>query len=349
MTSQSWPSTQKPESHESKPDGFPKEEKPFNASLQMLKLFEFAEVVEGETLLVDECLMNGCTAWLDALIAEQDEKSKLWFKDSKREYLEGGHGEEQEYLYLPDYRLGDLIYIWKALKSLEEYICKSHDKTFVSKIRETLSDHKLQSHEVRKRVLQCFLFQPREIYLDQVIDKSDTSDILQTVNESTPDASHFSIAVRRSRNRDRLHFTTKDTTLCDGCKWGFFRNDLDLEVLNNKQETVKVNTEVSWKRTVKAQGDDECEEDWVKSQRYALAIVMAKHGSLDSSRSPKELQKLSQKRLIDCVLPFGLFAEERDRNKHLPKSKPVTGSERSSWEIPTLLAKRQFESLELIW
>ena len=342
LTSQSWPSTRKPEPDEVKPDSDPKEEA-FIGSLQILKLFEFAMVIEGEASLVNECLVKGSRTWLDALIAERDDKSKLWYKDTKREYLEAGHGEGQEFLDLPDYRLGDLIYIWKALRSLEDLVCKSDDKTFVSKIREILSDHKLQPHEVRKNILQCFLFQ------DQVIDKSDTSDTLQAAHESTPDASHFSIAVRRSRNRDRLQFTTKDTMLCDGCEWGFFRNDLDVEVLNTKQEMVKANIELSWKKTVKAQSDDGSEEDWEKSLRYALAIIMAKFGSLDSSKSPKELQTVSRKRLVDCIVPCGLFAQERDCDTHLPKSLPVSGSQRSSWEIPTLLSRRQFENLELIW
>ncbi len=76
---------------------------------------------------------------------------------------------------------------------------------------------------------------------------------------------------------------------------------------------------------------------------------MAKFGSLDSSKSPKDLQTVSRKRLVDCVVPCGLFAQARDCNTHLPKSLPVYGSQRSSWEIPTLLSRRQFESLELFW
>lgn len=121
LTSQSWPSTRKPEPNEMKPDSDPKEGA-FIGSLQMLKLFEFAMVIEGEMSFVDECLMRGGRTWLDALIAERDDKSKLWYKDTKEYYLEAGHGEEQEFLDLPDYRLGDLIYIWKALKSLEDLV-----------------------------------------------------------------------------------------------------------------------------------------------------------------------------------------------------------------------------------
>lgn len=306
-------------------------------------------VIQGEASLVDECLIKGGNIWLDAMIAEQDDKSKLWYQDTKAKYLETGHGEEQEYLWLPDYRLGDLIYVWKALTCLDALVSQSHDKTFVSNIQERLSEHKLQPHEVRKRILQCFLFQASDALLSNVNDKSDTSGTLQAVHESIPDAARFHIAVRRSRSRDRLQFTTKETILCDGCEWGFFKNDLEVEVLNAKQEMVKANTELSWEKTLKAQSDDGGEEDWENPLRYALTIVMAKFRSLGSSKTPKELLEVSRNRLLECVVPYGLFAEERDCYTHLPKSLPVSGNYHSTWAIPTLLSRRQFESLELIW
>ena len=348
LTSQSWPRARKPKSSEIAPDNNPREEA-FVGSLQMLKLSEFATVMKGEASLVDDCLMKGCKTWLDALIAEQDDKSKLWYKDTKKEYLEASHGEGQEWLDLPDYRLGDLIYIWKAVKSLEDLVCKSDDKTFVSETRETLAEHRLQSHDVRKNILACFLYQISDTLPGHTMDKNVPTDSPQAAPESTPDASSFSIAVRRSRNRDRLQFTTKDTTLCDGYQWGFFKNDLDLEVLSTKQQTVKANIELSWKKTMQAQSDDGREEVWEKALRYTLAIITTKFGILESSKSAEELHKVSRERLLECIISCGLFAENRDRDTHLPKTLPVSGSHRSSWEIPTLLSRRRFETLELVW
>lgn len=339
LNSQSWPNPRY-KSADATSDEETREEA-FVGSLQMLKLFEFARVFQDfkeELSLVNECLVRGSKVWLDVLNAKQDEKSRLWYTETKTEYLEAGLDGGPERLHLPDYRLGDLIYIWKAVKSLEDLVRKSDDETFRLSVLEKLNEYKLRHHEVRKIILHHFLHQPPDARPTQT----------SVVEESRPDASSFSIAVRRSLNRDRVQFTTKDTMLYDGYEWGFFRNDLDIEVLSNNKETVNANVELSWKNTVKAQGDDYREEIWEKLLRYALAIILANLGSLDSSVTPDELRNLSRKRLIDCVLPYGLFAERRDCYTQLPDSLPVSGIERSAWEIPTLLSRQRFENLKLV-
>lgn len=339
LNSQSWP-TPRYESADVTSDEEACEE-PFVGSLQMLKLFEFARLFQDlkeESSLVNECLVRGSKVWLDVLNAKQDDKSKLWHTKTKTEYLEAGLDGGPERLHLPDYRLGDLIYIWKAVKSLEDLVRKPDDETFRLSVVEKLNEYKLRHHELRRIILHHFLHQPPDARPTQI----------SVVEDSRPDANSFSIAVRRSRNRDRAQFTTKDTMLYDGYEWGFSRNDLDIEVLSNDKETVKANVELSWKNTVKAQGDDCREEIWEKLLRYALAIILANLGSLDSSITPDELRKVSRKRLIDYVLSYGLFAERRDCYTQLPDSLSVSGIERSAWEIPTLLSRQLFENLKLV-
>ena len=339
LNSQSWP-TPRYKSADVTTDEEIREEA-FVGSLQMLKLFEFARVFQDfkeESSLVNECLVIGSKVWVDVLNAKQDEKSKLWYTETKTEYLEAGLDGGPERLHLPDYRLGDLIYIWKAVKSLEDLVRKLDDERFCSSVLVNLNEYKLRHYEVRRIILHHFLHQPPDVRPTQT----------SLAEESRPDASSFYIAVRRSRNRDRAQFTAKDTRLYDGYMWGFFRNDLDIEVLSNNKDAVKANVELSWTNTVKAQGDDYREEIWEKLLRYALAIILANLGSLDSSITPDELQKVSRKRLIDCVLPHGLFAERRDCYTQLPDSLPVSGIERSAWEIPTLLSRQRFENLKLV-
>ena len=338
LTSQSWP-TPKYGGDDVIPDHGTHEEA-FVGSLQMLKLFEFSRIFEEESSLVNECLVRGSKIWLDAMNAKQDEKSKLWYTDTKTEYLESGLDGGTEWLYLPDYRLGDLIYIWKALKSLEDLVSKSDNEAFRMSILEKLNEFKLRHYDVRRTILCHFLHEPPD----------DRPAQTSSVEESRPNASSFSVAVRRSRKRDKVQFTTKDTMLYDGYEWGFFRNDLDIEVLSDNLETVKANVELSWKNTLKAQGDDYREEIWEKLLRYALAIILAGSGlgSLDSSKAPEDLIKVSRKRLVDCVLPYGLFAEKRDFDTQLPDSLPLEGIERSAWEIPTLLLRQRFKSMKLV-
>ena len=335
LTSQSWPAP-KYRGDDVIPDDRTDEEA-FVGSLQMLKLFEFAKIFEEESSLVNECLVRGSKIWLDAMNAKQDQKSKLWYTDTKTEYLEAGLDGGPEWLDLPDYRLGDLIYYWKALRSLEDLVSKSDDEIFRMSIIEKLNEFKLRHHDVRRTILSHFLHgpphDPAQTYL---------------VEESRPNASSIAVVVRRSRKRDRVQFTTKDTMLYDGYEWGFFRNDLDIEVLSDNMETVKANVELSWKNTLKAQGDDYREQIWEKLLRYALAIILADLGSLDSSKTPEDLIKVSRKRLVDCVLPYGLFAERRDCFTQLPNSLPLKGIERSAWEIPTLLSRQRFKSIKLV-
>ena len=115
LTSQSWPCPDKSETSVFAAEDKLREEA-FIGSLQILKLYEFETVIRGEASFVDECLVRGGKLWLSALIAAQDDKSKLWYKDTKREDFEAVQDEGPESFLLPDYRLGDLIYIWKPIK-----------------------------------------------------------------------------------------------------------------------------------------------------------------------------------------------------------------------------------------
>ena len=335
LTSQSWPAPNYRENDAISDDRT--REEAFVGSIQMLKLFEFARIFEEESSLVNGCLVRGSKIWLDAMAAKQDEKSKLWHTGTKTEYLEVGMDGGPESLFLPDYRLGDLIYIWKALKSLEALVSKSDDETFRMSILEKLNEFKLRHYDVRRTILSHFLHGPSD----------DRSPQTSLVEESRSNASPFSVAVRRSRKRDRVQFTTKDSMLYDGYEWGFFRNDLDIDVFSNNMKTDKANVELSWKSTLKAQDEDYHEEIWEKLLRYALAIIFANLGSLDSFKTPEELINVSRKRLVDCVLPYGLFAERRDCFTQLPDSLPLEGTARSAWEIPTLLLRQRFQSMKL--
>lgn len=85
-------------------------------SLHMLKLFEFSLVFGNDKLLIVDCLQKCANMWLDALTEGRDAKSDLWYITRQIYVLwEDYDYEELERLSLSEYRLGDLIYIWKAL------------------------------------------------------------------------------------------------------------------------------------------------------------------------------------------------------------------------------------------
>ena len=353
LARQSWPASPMIGSNTSEPDYKPSA-KFFVGSLQMLKLFEFARVFTEEAKLVKECLQMGTTLWLEALDTERDEKSRLWYKDTRKTYVAWGGRREQgsEWIHLPEYRLGDLVYTWKALKSLEAMSRQFGDgKIDLLDIVRTLEKSKLRAHDVRETILQRFIYQPRDALPDErsVANPHKQRDPEQVMVKTKPAPVSFAIAVRRSRDRDRRLFHAKDAMLHDGIEWNFFKNDISIEAYSAMNEPSPVDVQLSWQNTMEAQGIDN-ETIWRKPLRYALAIIMANHGiSLDNSKFPDELAKLSWETLPRCVMPYGLFANELNRDTKLPQSLGYWPYHdlRQTWEVATLMLGRRFRDIEL--
>ena len=130
----------------------------FTGSLHILKLFEFSQTFNEDEVLVEECLQACANRWLDALVKGRDTKSGLWYR-TRQTYVPWEHYdyEESERLSLPEYRLGDLIYIWKALKSVERLTTRlSAEKGLLPSISKRLNDLGLHHDVIRKIILQRF-------------------------------------------------------------------------------------------------------------------------------------------------------------------------------------------------
>ena len=346
LADQSWPLSRVKEGTDQSDKKFSKQY--FVGSLQMLKLFEFSKVFKERRWIVHQCLRNGAELWLAALTKTRDAKSELWYKDTKLAYVawEGHRGEGSEWLGLPEYHLRDLIYTWKALKCLEEMMYNSED-AFASKVMGTLEGSKLRHTHVRKIILHHFIYQDFEVEAPHAFDRNASRDGDNPSEEMTPNTGPFAIAVRRTREKDRLLFYAKDTMLHDGLEWGFFEDNLDLEILSSKNVLTKANVRLSWKNTLRAQGFDR-EAIWEKPLRYALAITMADYASLDSSMNPEQLERLSWERLLVSITPYGLFANQIEWDTKRPKMYYYTCSESNPWEIPNLLLRKQFEILNVL-
>ena len=357
LARQSWPAPPTTVSDTSESDYKPSA-KFFHGSLQMLKLFEFSRVFTEETKLVKECLQMGTTLWLEALDTERDEKSRLWYKDTRKTYITWGgrRGQGSEWMNLPEYRLGDLVYTWKALKSLEAMSRQfKHEKDDSLDTVGTLEKYKLRAHHVRETTLRRFIYEPQDASWNErsVANSYNQQDPEQDIAKTKPAPVSFAIAVRRSRERDRRLFYAKDAMLHDGIEWGFFKNDISIEAYSATNEPRQVDVQLSWQNTMESQGIDH-ETIWRKPLRYVLAIIMANHHvSLDNSKNPDQLAKLSWEKLPRFVMPHGLFANELYRDTKLPQElaysfdvdKPRSPS--ATWEIATLLLGRRFSEIEL--
>ncbi len=346
LADQSWPLSRVKEGTDQSDKKFSKQY--FVGSLQMLKLFEFSKIFKNEKLIVSQCLRNGAEYWLEALTRTRDTKSELWYKDTKLAHVawEGHRGEGSEWLGLPEYRLRDLIYTWKALKCLEEMMYNSED-AFASKIMETLEDSKLRHTHIRKIILHHFIYEDFEAEVPHAFDQSASRDGGPPNEEMTSNTSPFAVAVRRTREKDRIFFYAKDAMLHDGLEWGFFEDNLDLEILSTKNVLTQANVHLSWKNTLRAQGVDR-EAIWEKPLRYALAITMADYASLDSSMNPEQLERLSWERLLVSVTPYGLFANQIEWDTKRPNLDDFSCSKSTPWEIPNLLLRKRFEILNIV-
>ena len=346
LASQSWPLS-KVEDNTDESDSIGSRQ-PFSGSLQMLKLFEYARIFNNEAKIVDRCLRSGAELWLDALTRNRDDKSKLWYGDTKQAHIawEGHRGERSEWLRLPKYRLRDLICIWKALKGLEELMLCSSDEGFATEISKKLKKSELRHYDVRKMILQHFLCEDFKAWAPNIADQSAPTDFGKTSERTEPFTGSFAIAVRRTRERDRLLLHATDAMLHDGFEWGFFKDDVDIEILSTREKITKADVQISWKNTIGAQGADR-EAIWEKPLKYALAITMARYGSLDKTMSSEELEKLSWDRLFDCVAPCGLFINSTKQDTKRSERIYLDCSQRSPWEIPTLLLRKRFENLEV--
>ncbi len=342
LADQSWPLSTVKEGSDQSDNKF--SQKYFVGSLQMLKLFDFSKIFKERRWIVRQCLRKGAELWLEALTKTRDAKSELWYKATKLAYVawEGHRGEGSEWLGLPEYRLRDLIYTWKALKCLEEMMYDSED-AFASKIMGTLEDSKLRHTHVRKIILHHFIYQDLEVEAHHAFDQSSWRD----GDNSSENTGAFAVAVRRTREKDRLLFHAKDAMLHDGLEWGFFEDNLDLEVLNSKNVLTHADVRLSWENTLRAQGVDR-EAIWEKPLRYALAITMADYASLDSSMNREELERLSWERLLVSVTPYGLFANQIEWDTKRPILSYFDCSESNPWEIPNLLLRKRFEILDVL-
>jgi hypothetical protein len=233
----------------------------------------------------------------------------------------------KEWLRIPSFRLGDSIYLWKALKSLQELATQANKELYGS-IQQLLKTLDLLHRDVRKLILQRFICAiPRGR-------ANDTKDV-----EPQQDVT-YAVAVSRSGSReaDRFLFYAKDTLLYDGLQWGFFKNDSDIDILS------------AWRETVKSQGTDR-QVIWRTPLRYGLAIIMETlmvdfKATLDESMTPGALAQLARQKLSTCTFPSGLIAERIDWNTKQPTLDTDYCNARSTFEIPTLLLRSEYDETD---
>ncbi len=149
-------------------------------SLHILKLFEFSLVFDNDELLIVDCLQKCANMWLDALAGYITRQTYVpW---------ENYDYEESERLSLSEYRLGDLIYIWKALMFVKKMTTPSlTDHDSLSSTAKRLKDLDLHHGDTRKIILRRFIFQSRDTRTSDYLSSSETLSQSDQKSNGRPD------------------------------------------------------------------------------------------------------------------------------------------------------------------
>ena len=273
---------------------------------QLIKIAEFADTYKDKISqkLAQTVVSKVCVPWGMTLTGRR--------VDKRRQYAWPHDLDEGVNLF----RLDDHIWVWRALKSLEDLGAwrKSAIAAPVTEDTDETPDlaKQLRSVEVQREVLGRFT----------------------TVNDVSR---RRMFAVTRSARETRFMFHARDTVLFYGMDWGFPLNDGTLFDV--------------WENTVDAQShhDGNQETNWDNAIRYALAVLMGSRGYRINKRQPEDLAASAFKTLLQSTSLNGFFGGQLDKTT----KKPILFMSKedrdfyfhASFEIPYILLK-EWSSIE---
>ncbi|KAJ5902174.1 hypothetical protein N7495_002702 [Penicillium taxi] len=256
---------------------------PTNIPIHIIKATEYVKVFSDIDDLLFVCSMLGrfTLGWFEQLIDTRNHISPTW-----------QHLSDSE---IPIYRLSDHVWIWKALRNIEDLTqrVEATEKESPHDTLKTFLDIKKHlSHQgPRKSTLE-----PRLNFTSEDLRRQN----LRRFTLENDIMKKRMLSVTRTARETRFLLHSRDTILYYGLEWGFFEGE----------ETV-------WKHLIKAQVQhDEASNDetqWDNPLRYGLAIEMAKQGhQLESEFTPPEMFIHAQKIILNSSSENGLFPGQLD-------------------------------------
>lgn len=179
------------------------------------------------------------------------------------------------------FRLDDHIWIWKALKAVEDLGLSIDLKPNLQRDGQ-VSIQKSFSSEAQRAMIKRF-----------------------TIED--PVTRRRMLAVSRSIRESRFLLHSRDTAIFYGMDWGFFASGSSGLNL--------------WNNTVGIQmyHDNNNDEQWENPLRYALAIVLATKGQRINLKSPSEMLSHAKNVLLDNASSTGLFPGRLDGTTKRPR------------------------------
>lgn len=257
---------------------------PANMPSHIIKATQYLQVFPD----IDDLLF--ICSWLGKFVVE-------WFRQlaKTKNHLTSTwpHLDDTE---IPEYRLSDHVWIWRALKSIEALIQRvkmTQDKMpheILKEFLQTTSSH-LPRRGVRKP--------SSDLTLDFTADELRRQNLRQFTLDNDV-LKRRMLSVTRTARETRFLLHSRDTVLYYGLEWGFFAGE----------ETV-------WKQLINAQihhdeaGNDEAQ--WDNPLRYGLALEMARKGhQLERTFSPTEMLAHAKRVILNSSSENGLFPGQLD-------------------------------------
>ncbi|OJJ50040.1 hypothetical protein ASPZODRAFT_13143 [Penicilliopsis zonata CBS 506.65] len=236
---------------------------PENMPIHILKATQYVTVFDSleDLRFVCNWLGDFAVQWFKELYTRKNRLTPTW-----------PHLSESD---IPVYRLSDQVWIWKALKSLEELL--DHVQTRYTRT----------PHDTLKKFLQIANYLPQRGNLRRFTLENDV-------------LKKRMLSVTRTARETRFLLHSRDTILLYGLEWGFFAGED--AVWKNLIDAQTQHDEVS---------NDEAQ--WDNPLRYGLAIEMANKGyKLANGFEPSEMRSHAQQILLASSSENGLFPGQLD-------------------------------------
>lgn len=207
-----------------------------------------------------------------------------------------------------EYRLDDHVWIWKALRSLEELGFGTKLRPQTRKTANTRESSRTVNPE-RSREGPSRDFSSSEAQRH----------ILRRFATDNPISSQRMLAVSRSSGESRFLFFSRDTAMLHAMTSSFF------DMADTREKVI------SWENTLDAQKYHEENQDsgWDNPLRYALALMMGKQGFEINHRSAEAMCSVASNVLLRSCSSSGLFAGQLNE----ATKEPEMVQEKRTWEF----------------
>ncbi|OJD34447.1 mg2+ transporter zinc transport protein [Diplodia corticola] len=236
-----------------------------------------------------------------------------------------------------EYRLDDHVWIWKALRCIEDLGFGMQLKPQTVKARRKRTTRSIPGRRIERKESEDGKHQQPS--RDFSSGEAQRHMLRRFTTDNPVLMNQRMLAVSRSAGESRFLFFSRDTALFHDMNSAFF----EVAAADNSRGQNQI---VAWERTIESQRHHEENEDagWDNPLRYALAIVMGKKGhAINNQRSAENMCDVATAVLLRSSSPSGLFAGQLDE----VTKEPDMVQEKRTWdfywhaafEIPYVLLK----------